>query len=161
MGLLVHPRHGYWAAPHPEPGALWLPCPVPPRCIRRALGHRSPAPRTLSLGSTISPPEGSASGTSWPGSRALPGLGVCKPHPNPREQRDRGRILLPSRRRGALLPLAWTRLKARCVAPPVFTLGDLQFTVIKSFNTVIIFLARAVLAGSDGERSWLTAARWT
>lgn len=65
------------------------------------------------------------------------------------------------RRHGASLLLAWTQLKARCVAPPVFTLHDLQFTVIKSFNTVIIFLARAMLAGSDGERSRLTAARWT
>lgn len=58
----------------------------------------------------------------------------------------------------ALFLLAWTQLKARCVAPPVFTLRNLQFTVIKSFNTVIIFLARAALAVSDTERSRLTAA---
>lgn len=95
------------------------------------------------------------------GSRIPPELGVCQPRLEPGEQRGRGRVLLPSRRHGASRPLAWTQLKARCVAPPVFTLHGLQFTVIKSFNTAIISLARAVLAGSDGERSWLTAARWT
>lgn len=38
------------------------------------------------------------------------------------------------------------------LAAPVFTLYNLQFTVIKSFNTVIIFLAGGCVYGEqDGE----------
>lgn len=48
----------------------------------------------------------------------------------------------------ASLPLAWPQFKARCAAPPVFTLRELCFALIKPFNTLITLLARAVLMGS-------------
>lgn len=56
------------------------------------------------------------------------------------------------------LCLAWMELKGNRLAAPVFAQPNLQFTVIKSFNTVIIFLARPVFMVSDMEWAWLTAA---